>query len=256
MASRRVSVQDDAFILHHYDWSESSLVLDVYTREHGRVVLLAKGAKKPTSNFRPVLLPLQPIRVSYGVASAQVEVHSLRAAEWLGGHVMPTGDALLSGYYLNELLMRLLARDDPHPSLFARYACTVARLADRALVDKQAALRAFELRLLRETGWLPALDIQTQTHVALQPEQAYVLVPEVGLRPAHEGEALALSGQQWRTLQALLEAGAEADADAALLLVCAQAGPALRQQLRHVLHYHCGVATLRTRQMMLDLQAI
>ena len=70
MAPRRTTVQEDAFVLHHYDWSESSLILDVYTRYRGRVVLVAKGAKKPTSNFRPVLLPLQPLRVTYGRAKA------------------------------------------------------------------------------------------------------------------------------------------------------------------------------------------
>lgn len=256
MAGRRTTVQDDAFVLHHYDWSESSVVLDVFTREHGRVVLLAKGAKKPTSNFRPVLLPLQPIRVSYGVNPAQEEVHGLRGAEWLGGHVMPTGDALLSGYYLNELLMRLLARDDPHPALFAAYARTVAGLADRERNDKQALLRAFELQLLRGTGWLPALDLQTQTHDALQPEQAYVLVPEAGLRPAFEADGSALSGQQWHTLHMLLEAAGDAAAQGLLETVCAQAGSALRQQLRHLLNYHCGVGTLRTRQMMMDLQTL
>lgn len=255
MATRRTTVQDDAFILHHYDWSESSVILEVFTREHGRVVLVAKGAKKPTSNFRPVLLPLQPIRVSYGVGSADAEVHSLRGAEWLGGYVMPTGDALLSGYYLNELMMRLLARDDAHPALFAAYAATVAQLADRGVADKQPALRAFELSVLRETGWLPALDTQTQTHAGLEPDRPYVLVPEAGLRPALDDERATLSGQQWRTLQVLLES-ADASAYAVLQTVCAQAGGALRPQLRHLLNYHCGVGTLRTRQMMMDIQSL
>ncbi|MFT4189994.1 MAG: DNA repair protein RecO [Comamonas sp.] len=253
MAGRRRAVQDDGYILHHYDWSESSVILEAFTREHGRVVLVAKGAKKPTSNFRPVLLPLQPLRLSYGVGSEEAEVHALRGAEWLGGHVMPSGDALLSGYYLNELVLRLLARDDAHPRLFAAYAQTVAQLADRGVADKQPALRAFELVVLRETGWLPALDVQTQTHAALQDGEAYVLVPEAGLRPALGDERQALSGQQWRTLHVLLES-ADAAAHGVLQTVCAQAGNALRQQLRHLLHYHCGVGTLRTRQMMLDLQ--
>jgi len=248
-------VQEDAFVLHHYDWSESSLILDVYTRYRGRVVLVAKGAKKPTSNFRPVLLPLQPLRVTYGMSEGESEVHNLRGAEWLGGHVMPGGDALLSGYYLNELLMRLLARDDPHVPVFEAYARTVAHLADRGLADKQPALRAFELVLLRETGWLPALDVQTQTLEPLAPELSYVLVPEAGLRLAQDGERAALSGQQWRTLQALLQS-ADTAAYGVLQTVCGQAGAALRSQLRTLLNYHCGVGTLRTRQMMLDLQSL
>ena len=75
---------------------------------------------------------------------------------------MPTGDALLSGYYLNELLLRLLARDDPHPRLFDAYAGAVHVLGSEHGEALQPALRAFELLLLREIGLLPALDLQTE----------------------------------------------------------------------------------------------
>ena len=109
--------------------------------------------------------------------------------------------------------------------------------------------------LLRETGWLPALDVQTQTLEPLAPELSYVLVPEAGLRLAQDGERAALSGQQWRTLQALLQS-ADTAAYGVLQTVCGQAGAALRSQLRTLLNYHCGVGTLRTRQMMLDLQSL
>jgi len=98
MATKRIS-DEPAFVLHRYDWSETSLILDVFTRHHGRIALVAKGAKRPSSSFRPVLLPLQPLQLSYGGES---EVRTLKSAEWLGGHVMPTGEALLSGYYLND----------------------------------------------------------------------------------------------------------------------------------------------------------
>ena len=138
--TRRVS-DEPAYILHSYDWSESSLILETFTRHHGRVVLVAKGAKKPTSNFRPVLLPLQPLRVAYSVTGGgQGEIHPLRGAEWAGGHVMPTGDALLSGLYLNELLLRLLAREDPYAALFDVYAGVVRVLGSGEHGD--ALLRA------------------------------------------------------------------------------------------------------------------
>ena len=106
---KRIS-DEPAYVLHRYDWSESSLILEVFTRHHGRIALVAKGAKKPSSSFRPVLLPLQAIQVAYG---GDADIRTLKSAEWAGGHVMPTGDALLSGYYLNELLLRLLARVVP-----------------------------------------------------------------------------------------------------------------------------------------------
>ena len=106
---KRIS-DEPAYVLHRYDWSESSLILEVFTRHHGRIALVAKGAKKPSSSFRPVLLPLQAIQVAYG---GDADIRTLKSAEWVSGHVMPTGDALLSGYYLNELLLRLLARVVP-----------------------------------------------------------------------------------------------------------------------------------------------
>ena len=120
---------EPAYVLHHYDWSESSLILEAFTRHHGRTALVAKGAKRPSSNFRPILLPLQPLSIGYG---GDGEISTLKNAEWLGGHVMPSGDALLSGYYLNELLLRLLARDDPHPALFDAYSMTVGFIASHA----------------------------------------------------------------------------------------------------------------------------
>src|SRR3954466_1969378 len=154
---RRV-VNEPAYVLHRYDWSESSLILELLTRHHGRIAVVARGAKKPSSNFRPVLLPLQPLHVAFG---GDAEIRTLRSAEWLGGQVMPTGEALLSGYYLNELLLRLLARDDPHPQLFDAYAGAVSMLASEHGEAREPALRAFELVLLREIGLLPSLDLQT-----------------------------------------------------------------------------------------------
>ncbi|HYP70978.1 MAG TPA: DNA repair protein RecO, partial [Variovorax sp.] len=189
MATHRVS-HEPAFVLHRYDWSESSLILEVFTRNHGRIALVAKGAKRPSSNFRPVLLPLQPLQLSFG---GDAEIRTLKAAEWMGGHVMPTGDALLSGYYLNELLMRLMARDDPHPALFEAYAGVVEVLAgDHAgaqSATQSAALRAFELVLLREIGFLPSLDAQTLTLEPLVSDHSYALAPEAGLREAQDDEA-------------------------------------------------------------------
>src|SRR3990170_8119893 len=159
MPAKRIS-DEPAFVLHRYDWSESSLILEVFTRDHGRIALVAKGAKKPSSNFRPVLLPLQPLRLAFG---GDAEIRTLKGAEWGGGQVMPTGEALLSGYYLNELLLRLLARDDAHPQLFDAYADAVSVLASEHGEALEPALRAFELLLLREIGLLPSLDLVTLT---------------------------------------------------------------------------------------------
>lgn len=249
MAAKRIS-DEPAFILHHYDWSETSLILEVFTRHHGRMALVAKGAKRPSSSFRPVLLPLQPLQLSFG---GEAEIRTLKSAEWVGGHVMPTGEALLSGYYLNELLLRLLARDDPHPVLFDVYAQVVRVLAAGHTEVLEAALRTFELVLLREIGLLPQLDHQTLTLAELHSETRYTLVPEGGLRASSESDRAGLSGAQWTRLQQALASGTPFTDT---LRVCAELSAELKPQLRALLHYHCGVATLRTRQMMMDLQSL
>jgi DNA repair protein RecO (recombination protein O) len=246
-AAHRVS-DEPAFVLHRYDWSESSLILDVFTRGHGRVALVAKGVKRPSSSFRPVLLPLQPLRVSFG---GDTEIRTLKGAEWVGGHVMPTGDALLSGYYINELVLRLLARDDPHPRLFDVYTSVVHVLASQHGEALQPALRAFELLLLRDIGLLPSLDLQTLTLAPLEEGERYTLVPEGGLRQSHDDDRSGLRGQQWMELQQCLDDGANFSET---LRWCAQWMAELKVQLRVLLHYHCGVSMLRTRQMMMDLQ--
>ena len=247
--SKRIS-DEPAFVLHRYDWSESSLILDVFTRNHGRVALVAKGVKRPSSSFRPILLPLQPLHVAFG---GDAEIRTLKGAEWMGGHVMPTGDALMSGYYLNELLLHLLARDDPHPRLFDIYTHVVQVVASEHGEVLQAALRTFELLLLREIGLLPLLDAQTMTLAQLDADTHYSLVPEGGLRQTSAGDRASLSGGQWAELQQSL--GDDAPFTATLR-ACAAVMAELKPQLRTLLNYHCGVGTLRTRQMMIDLQSL
>lgn len=252
-AAKRIS-DEPAFVLHSYDWSESSLILEVFCRHHGRVALVAKGAKKPSSNFRPVLLPLQPLALTYSLAgNGEGDIHTLKGAEWVGGHVMPTGDALMSGLYLNELLLRLLARADPHAALFDAYAGVVRVLASEHGDALEPVLRSFELLLLREIGLLPALDVQTMTFAPLQPDTRYTLVPEGGLRAAAPSDRAGLQGSQWMALQRGLD---DVVSYTATLRACAPFAAELKPQLRTLLQYHCGSPTLRTRQLMIDLQAL
>ena len=249
VATKRYS-DEPAYVLHRYDWSESSLILEVFTRHYGRIALVAKGAKRPTSSFRPVLLPLQKLHVAFG---GDAEIRTLKSAEWQGGHTMPTGDALLSGYYLNELLLNLVARDDSHPYLFDVYAQTVALLASEHGEVLQATLRTYELLLLREVGLLPQLNLQTLSHSALDAHSSYCLDPEGGLRLAHADDRYTLSGAHWQQLQHALDG---TNPFTATLRFCAEHNQALKPQLRSLLHYHCGVRTLRTRQLMLDIQGL
>ena len=256
MAAARRFSNEPAFVLHRYDWSESSLVLEVFTRQYGRLALVAKGAKKPTSNFRPVLLPLQPLALTWTQSAdpaAASDIHTLKGAEWVGGHTMPTGDALLAGLYLNELLLRLLAREDAHAALFDAYGAVVRVLAGAHGDALEPVLRTFELLLLREIGLLPALDLETATHSPLQAGARYCLVPENGLRAALPDERASLQGAQWLALQHALDGGVRF---AALLRAAAPVALALKAQLRTLLQYHCGHPLLRTRQLMLDMQTL
>jgi DNA repair protein RecO (recombination protein O) len=243
----------EAYVLHRYDWSESSLILDLFTRERGRVSVAAKGAKRPYSQLRPVLLPFQRLYVSLGRAPADesAEIHNLRQAEWAGGGPMLGGAALFSGFYLNELLMKLLARHDPHPELFDAYVHTLPALAAGDDTLAQAALRAFELALLRDTGVLPDLALVTLTVQPVVDDARYQLVPESGVVATREVVG-AFDGASLRALQKALDGGSTADLQAA----CVPSIGPLRASLRGLLHYHLGTPALRTRQVMQSVQRL
>lgn len=247
---RRQRVHDEpAFVLHQHDWSESSLILELFSRHHGRVVLVGKGVKRPTSQFRAVLLPLQPLRVDW---SGDAEVRTLKAAQYAGGHVMPAGDALLAGYYLNELLLRLMMRDDPHPDLFDHYAAAVCALADKT--DVATTLRTFELLLLRALGWLPDLAHEGLRLLPLLPTEVYRLTPEAGLQPTSRDDPCALQGAAWQALQLAIDA--QQPWRALQEQRSALTSAALRRGLSGVLHYHSGVRSFRTRELMQAVRRI
>ncbi len=247
--STRITLEP-AFVLHRYDWSESSLIVEVLTRHHGRVALVAKGAKRPASNFRPVLLPMQPLRITY---SGDAEVKALKSAEWVGGYAMPSGNALLTGFYLNELMMRLLLRDDPQEFVYDLYAQTVSVVAqNNGLMT--TALRAFELLLLQNMGWLPDLSSVTQTQQGLQADVTYNLNVDTGLRPATNADTSSLFGNQWQAL-ALALINKNFSQVLSHLSSDSQTTQALKNQLRALLHYHCG-QPLKTPQMMTALQQL
>ncbi|MBL8350061.1 MAG: DNA repair protein RecO [Burkholderiaceae bacterium] len=249
MAAAR-STQQPAYVLHQWDWSETSLIVDLFTRDQGRVAAVAKGAKRPYSQLRPVLMPFQRLLVATARPKADegADIVTLRAAEYAGqGEALPAS-RLFSGFYLNELLMKALARGDPHERLFDAYGEALAALARD---DDEAALRAFELLLLRETGVLPELGLTTTTQQPVQPAATYQLQAEAGLVAAAGGEGL-LTGAQCLALQAALDS----ERFEALRSGCADALPALKLQLRAVLHYHLGSPPLRTRQLMLDLRRL
>lgn len=254
MSRRPASAPLQAFVLHRYDWSETSLILELFTRERGRLVVAAKGAKRPYSQLRPVLLPFQRVNVLLGRPPGDdaSEILTLRSAEWAGGVPSVAGGALFRGFYLNELLLKLLARQDPHETLFDAYALTLPSLAADETPASTAALRAFELVLLRETGVLPELDRVSSTLAPLAPAGRYGLQADSGLVAHGPSAPEGVEGRVFLALHEALDAGDLGG----LQMACLQAPGPLRTQLRSLLQYHLGTAVLRTRQVMLEVQRL
>jgi DNA repair protein RecO (recombination protein O) len=249
--------QEPAYVLHRYPFSETSSIVELYTRHHGRVTVMAKGAKRPTSPLRAVLLPLQALHVSYSSQASQTQVHTLRSADWQGGHVMPAGQGLLCGYYLNELLMRLLAKDDPNEVVFDVYDHAVKTLCTTEPATWHGALRAFELLLLRHIGVLPGLSTHDMSLTQLEPYLPYVLRHDRGLMaPQAKEQNHALEGRAWQLLHRVMDQAHRTwETWQAFVHACTQWQVQLKPQLRYLLSHHCGVAQLQTRQLMMDLQA-
>jgi DNA repair protein RecO (recombination protein O) len=143
-----------AFVLHSYAWRETSLIVEMLSRDFGRMATVARGAKRPTSHFRGILMPFSPLAVSW---SGRSELKTLVRAEWQGGLTPLRGEGLLAAFYMNELLVRLLPRADAHPGLFASYVQSLAALAAQDAASERA-LRCFELDLLRDLGVAPSFQ--------------------------------------------------------------------------------------------------
>ncbi|HEY1058730.1 MAG TPA: DNA repair protein RecO [Limnobacter sp.] len=172
--NRTSSVSDTAFVLHAVPYKETSLIVELFCREAGRLPVVAKGAKRPHSGLRAVLVSFQPVHVRF---SGRSEVKTLMSAEWAGGLLAPTDKALFSAYYLNELLMRGLGREDAHPELFDSYALALAALADGE--DMTVVVRRFEIELLQALGYGLTLDHDAEG-AAIQADSVYVWLNEVG----------------------------------------------------------------------------
>ena len=225
-----------AFVLHSYPYKETSLIVDMFTRDYGRVGLVAKGAKRPHSALRGVLQTFQPLQAGW---SGKAELRTLIGAEWVGGMLPLERTALLCGFYLNELLVKLIARDDPHPVLFDHYVAALNQLAH----DEPApvVLRKFERALLKETGVAADLTRCTSTRAPVDAGTDYVVDPERGPR-------LVRAADSWPVVcgKTLLDMEREDYSDP---LTQAQG----KQLMRFLLAHQLGGQPLNTRQILIDL---
>ncbi|MGI4815901.1 MAG: DNA repair protein RecO [Janthinobacterium lividum] len=237
-AEHRV-LHEPGFVLHSYPYRETSLIVDVFTRGHGRMPLVAKGAKRPHSALRGVLQHFQPLALSW---SGKGEVRTLTRAEWVGGMAPVAGDALLCGFYVNELVLRFCAREDAHERLFDHYVATLSRLADGEAPI--GVLRAFERVLLRESGHAMALDRLGLSGGPVRPETRYLFDPQQGARPAQADDPA-----HWPAIDGQTLLDMERD-DYRRPRTVTQS----RALMRFLLDYYLDGAPLLTRQILIDLQ--
>lgn len=240
MSGKQRIDDESAYVLHGYPFKETSLIVEVMSRNHGRVALVARGARQPRSALRGVLVAFQPLELGW---FGQAELRTLAKAEWQGGHPLLSGQALLCGYYLNELLLKLLPRDDPHPSLFECYGEALAALSGGQ--PQQPVLRRFEKALLRELGYGLTLDRNADSGEQIDPARHYIYIIERGPVPAESagGDGVAVSGE-------VLLAMASDDWSAAETL--AQGKLMMRRLIQHYL----GGQALQSRRVFIDLQEI
>lgn len=231
------------YVLHAYPYRETSLIVEALTAEHGRIGLVARGAKRPRSELRGLLQAFQPLTLAWAGAG---ELKTLVRAEWRGGLPLPAGGALLCGFYLNELLLKLLPREDAHPALFAHYEDALHALTEDASAPAQAVvLRRFELRLLAELGYALSLTREVSTGAPIDPRERYHYAFDRGPQ-----RFAAEPGVRWPIVRgaALLALASERyDADTA--------GEAKRL-MRLVLDHYLEQRGIESRRVVQDLQAL
>ncbi|MGA9667417.1 MAG: DNA repair protein RecO [Gallionella sp.] len=244
-ANRNRHQDEPAFVLHSYPFRETSLIIEAYTRSHGRLAIVARGARRPKSGLRGVLMNFQPLSLSW---FGKGEVRTLHSAEWQGGQPYLQGTALMCGFYLNELLLNLLARDDPHEQLFDYYRATLYRLAHET--DHAATLRCFERRMLQELGYALALDREANSGKAIQAELCYRYAVERGPLLDDGGPD---AGDPRDGLPVLGKTMLDMAADDYTDPVSAQQS---KQLMRMLLNHHLGGKALLTRELIKDLQKL
>ncbi|MCE9633545.1 MAG: DNA repair protein RecO [Methylophilales bacterium] len=230
--------QQPVYVLHTYPYLETSLVVELFTRNFGRVAAIAKGARRPRSAMRGMLQSFQPLLASW---SGKSELRTLHGAEWRGGLHMLHGQALMCGFYLNELMLRLLPREDAHEALFEYYQDALAALAkDEA---QTIVLRRFEVRLLQELGYAMPLTHTAESDSEITPQAQYTYVPERGAMLGLNQAGVQLTGKT------LLDMAQDDYTDA-------QTQQQSKQLMRALISHHMGDKPLHTRQLLIDLQQL
>ena len=244
MATSTISRQDNqpVYVLHTYAFKETSLVVELFTRDFGRMAAVAKGARRPRSAMRGMLQAFQPL---LGTWSGKLELKTLHSLDWGSGLLVLQGEALMCGFYLNELLLRLLPREDGHESLFDYYAQTLRTLSRST--EYASTLRRFELKMLQEMGYAVPLE-HDQHQSQIVADAMYTYIPELGAVGYAQAKNFAQSGVQLMG-KTLLDMSNGDYADV-------QTQQQSKQLMRSLLAHYLGDKPLHTRQLLIDLQGL
>lgn len=228
--------QQPGYILHHRPFRESSQILDIVTRDHGKIAVVARGSRGSKSRLAGVLRPFLPLRVSW---VAKTDLGTLTGAEAAGPPAGMTGDTLLSAYYVNELLLHFLHRYDPQPEIYALYEEIIKALARTNNVA--ASLRSFELRFLSLLGYAVNFEQVSGSHRPLEPEGNYEYRMEHGPVAVERAEGpLVFAGS-------LLLAIAEQRFEEPDVLRAAN------RLLREIIAFHLGGKELKSRRVLMEV---
>ncbi len=236
MSTQRRVQQQPGFILHHRPFRDSSQILDVVTRDHGRIAVVARGSRGSKSRLAGVLRPFLPLRVSW---VARSDLGTLTGAEATRRPFGLRGDAMLAGYYVNELLLNFLHRHDPQPEAYELYARALEGLAS----DRNVAgcLRTFEIEFLGLLGYALTLSHVAGTHDDLDPDASYEYRVEQGPVAVQR-----TSGERVFPGRTLLSIAALDFEDAEVLR-------AANRLLRHVIDWHLGGKELKSRKVLREM---
>lgn len=185
------------YVLHHKPYRDTSRILEVFSRDFGRLTLFARGVRGPKPRFGSELQPFRFLLLSW---SGRGEAPQLTGAEGAGAAEPLPAANLMAGFYLNELILKLTTRHDPHPAAFDLYHATLEALKHGASLE--ASLRVFEKRLLELLGYGLALSLDTHTGAGIDADSYYHFNPGRGLMPAARGAAGALLGRSVLALSA------------------------------------------------------
>lgn len=221
---------EPAFVLSTHPWKETSLIAELLTQQHGRVTVVVRGAKRVSSRFRGLINPFVPLLVSF---SGAADIKNLTDARWMGGLAPIEPEALVSAFYVNELVLRLTVRGDPLPSLFDAYTRVLGDLALKSGRELSIALRCFEIQLLSHLGWSQTAKLKEFRDGALwtvkNGELVIVEELEEGQMPVSEATVRAIVLGEITTTSDLRE---------------------IRDVLRRIIGYYVGEVGFKTRRTL------